>query len=34
MGSTGNSTGPHLHFEVYDSDGNRLDPEEWLGEAV
>ncbi len=26
VGSSGNSTGPHLHFEVYDSDGNLIDP--------
>jgi len=33
-GSTGHSTGIHLHFEVYDPDGNRYDPMAWLnGEA-
>lgn len=26
MGSSGNSTGPHLHFEVYDSNSNLVDP--------
>lgn len=26
IGSSGNSTGPHLHFEVYDSSNNLIDP--------
>ena len=26
VGSSGNSTGPHLHFEVYDSAGHLIDP--------
>jgi hypothetical protein len=26
VGSSGNSTGPHLHFEVYDPGGNLIDP--------
>lgn len=26
VGSSGNSTGPHLHFEVYDAEGALIDP--------
>ncbi len=31
MGSTGNSTGTHLHFEVIAPSGGFLDPAVWLG---
>ncbi|RFU84981.1 M23 family peptidase [Streptomyces triticagri] len=29
-GSTGNSTGPHLHLEVHTPDGTNIDPMGWL----
>lgn len=29
VGSSGNSTGPHLHLELYDAQNNLIDP--WLG---
>lgn len=30
-GMTGHANGIHLHFEAYDANGNRIDPEGWLG---
>jgi murein DD-endopeptidase MepM/ murein hydrolase activator NlpD len=30
LGNRGFSTGPHLHFEVWDSDGTKLNPMPWL----
>ena len=30
VGNRGNSTGPHLHFEVWQQDGLKLDPAQWL----
>jgi murein DD-endopeptidase MepM/ murein hydrolase activator NlpD len=32
MGNQGESTGTHLHFEVWDANGLKLDPTAWLGE--
>jgi murein DD-endopeptidase MepM/ murein hydrolase activator NlpD len=32
VGSTGNTTGPHLHLEVHPHGGDAIDPEVWLPE--
>lgn len=33
IGSTGSSTGAHLHLELHDQDGRPLDPQRFLGRA-
>ncbi|MGW6376288.1 M23 family metallopeptidase [Rhodococcus sp. NPDC055112] len=30
VGNRGQSTGPHLHFEVHNPDGEKIDPAQWL----
>jgi len=32
MGNRGNSTGPHLHFEIWDPSGKKMNPQPWLAE--
>nr|WP_246045070.1 M23 family metallopeptidase [Rhodococcus oryzae] len=32
VGNRGQSTGPHLHFEVSNPDGQKIDPAQWLQE--
>jgi murein DD-endopeptidase MepM/ murein hydrolase activator NlpD len=33
VGSTGNTTGPHLHLEVRPDGGDPVDPVDWLRAA-
>lgn len=30
VGNRGQSTGPHLHYEVWENDGTKIDPQVWL----
>ena len=30
VGNRGNSTGPHLHYEVWDKNGTKINPQVWL----
>ena len=30
VGNRGDSTGPHLHLEIWDEDGTKVDPARWL----
>ena len=34
IGSTGRTTGPHLHFELYDPQGKPVDPASWLAKGL
>ena len=30
VGNRGYSTGPHLHYEVWDANGTKINPQAWL----